>query len=48
MLLAVADRVFIYDAKTGEVVTYVRGILLILIYLGHKDVIYCLAYSKDG
>jgi WD40 repeat protein len=39
VLLAVADRIFIYNAENGEVVNYVRG---------HKDTVYCLAYSKDG
>jgi intraflagellar transport protein 122 len=39
VLVAVGDRVFIYDAHTGEVVDQKRA---------HKDTIYCLAYSRDG
>ena len=33
------DRVFIYDAHTGEVIDSKKA---------HKDTIYALAYSKDG
>jgi len=29
----------VYDALSGEVVTRIRG---------HKDTVFCLAYSKDG
>jgi len=39
VLVAVGDRVFIYNAHTGEVVDSKRA---------HKGVIYTLAYSKDG
>lgn len=39
VLVAVGDRVFIYDAKTGEVIDSKRA---------HRDVVYALAYSKDG
>lgn len=39
VILAVADRIFIYDAESGEMINFVRG---------HKDTVYCLAYSKDG
>ena len=39
MLVAVGDRVFIYDARTGTVVDQKRA---------HKGVVYALAYSKDG
>ncbi len=34
-----ADRIFMYDANTGEMVNQVRG---------HRDNVYCIAYSKDG
>lgn len=37
--MAVGDRVVIYDGETGEVISQKRA---------HKDVVYCLAYSKDG
>ena len=37
--MAVGDRVLIYDAISGTVLDYKRA---------HKDVVYCLAYSKDG
>lgn len=39
VLLAVGDRVFIYDAQNGEVKDCKRA---------HKDCIYALAYSRDG
>ena len=39
MLVAVADRIFIYNAATGELVKQVKG---------HKDTVYCIAYSKDS
>ena len=39
MLVAVGDRVFIYNAITGEVIDNRRA---------HRDVVYALAYSKDG
>lgn len=37
--MAVGDRVFIYDAVSGEVIDQKRA---------HKDVVYALAYSRDG
>jgi intraflagellar transport protein 122 len=47
--VAVASRVFIYDANTGEMVKQVRGKSLVLLtFLGHKEAVYCIAYSKDG
>ena len=39
VLVAVGDRVFIYNAMTGEVIDSRRA---------HRDVVYALAYSKDG
>ena len=39
VLAAVGDRVLIYDAANGEIIDNKRG---------HKDTVYCLAYSKDG
>mmetsp|Transcript_42468 Transcript_42468/g.56018 ORF Transcript_42468/g.56018 Transcript_42468/m.56018 type:complete len:106 (+) Transcript_42468:52-369(+) len=39
VLVAVGDRVMIYDAHTGEMIDSKRA---------HRDVVYCLAYSKDG
>ena len=39
VLVAVNDRVFIYDAQSGEIKDQKRA---------HKDIIYALAYSKDG
>ena len=39
VLAAVGDRVLIYDAHTGEIIDNKRG---------HKDTVYCLAYSRDG
>ena len=39
VLVAVGDRVFIYNAQTGQVVDQKRA---------HKGVVYALAYSKDG
>ena len=38
-MVAVGDRVFIYNALNGEVIDSKRA---------HKDVVYALAYSKDG
>ena len=50
ILIAVADRVFIYDANSGEMVKQARGTTYQTnkFILGHKDTIYCIAYSKDG
>lgn len=52
VLVAVADRIFIYNAATGELIKQLRGnpILMALIIspLGHRDSVYCLAYSKDS
>ena len=39
VLVAVADRVFIYDANSGEMIKQIRG---------HRDTVYCIAYQKDG
>ena len=39
VLVAVGDRVFIYNAQSGQVVDQKRA---------HKGVVYALAYSKDG
>lgn len=39
MLVAVGDRVFMYNALDGTVIDVKRA---------HKDVIYALAYSRDG
>lgn len=39
MLVAVGDRIFIYDAKNGEIQNNLRA---------HKGAVYCLAYSRDG
>lgn len=39
VLVAVGDRVFIYNALNGEVIDSRRA---------HRDVVYALAYSKDG
>ena len=39
VLVAVGDRVMIYDAQSGEMIDSKRA---------HRDVVYCLAYSKDG
>lgn len=39
ILVAVGDRIFFYNAKTLEYEDSVRG---------HKDAVYCLAFSKDG
>ena len=39
MLVAAGDRIFIYNALNGEVIDSKKA---------HKDVVYCLAYSKDG
>jgi len=39
VLVASGDRIFIYNAMNGEVIDQKRA---------HKDVVYCLAYSKDG
>lgn len=39
VLVAVGDRVMIYDASSGEMIDSKRA---------HRDVVYCLAYSKDG
>jgi intraflagellar transport protein 122 len=38
-LVAVGDRIFFYNAKTLEYEDSVRG---------HKDAVYCVAFSKDG
>jgi len=39
VLLGVAQYVFVYNATTGELLNKIKG---------HKDTVYCLAYSKDG
>ena len=39
VLVAVGDRVMIYDAHSGEMIDSKRA---------HRGVVYCLAYSKDG
>jgi intraflagellar transport protein 122 len=39
VLVAAGDRIFIYNALNGEVIDSKKA---------HKDVVYCLAYSKDG
>lgn len=39
VLVAVAERVFLYDASNGEMINYVKG---------HKDTVFCVAYSKDS
>jgi intraflagellar transport protein 122 len=39
VLVAVGDRVFMYDATNGNVIDVKRA---------HKDAIYALAYSRDG
>jgi len=39
VLVAAGDRIFIYNAQNGEIIDSKRA---------HKDVVYCLAYSKDG
>lgn len=38
-MLAVADYIFIYDARQGKLIKKIKG---------HKDTVYCLAYSRDG
>jgi len=37
--VAVADRVFIYDSNSGEMIKQIRG---------HRDTVYCIAYQKDS
>lgn len=37
--MAAGDRIFIYDAKTGQIIDNKKA---------HKDAVYCLAYSRDG
>lgn len=39
VLLGVAQYVFVYNTVTGELLNKIKG---------HKDTVYCLAYSKDG
>ena len=39
VLVAVADFIFVYKVDTGELLNKIKG---------HKDTVYCLAYSKDG
>jgi intraflagellar transport protein 122 len=39
VLVAAGDRIFIYNAANGEVIDSKKA---------HKDVVYCLAYAKDG
>lgn len=39
MLVAVADRILFYKAETMEYDNFVKG---------HKDLVNCLAYSKDS
>lgn len=39
VVVAVGDRLFIYNAEDGSVIDVKKA---------HKDVIYCLAYSRDG
>jgi len=37
--VAVADFIFVYNVATGELLNKIKG---------HKDTVYCIAYSKDG
>lgn len=39
VLVAIADRIFFYSTETGDMIKQVRG---------HRDTVYCIAYSKDG
>ena len=39
VLVAVADFIFVYNTSTGELMNKIKG---------HKDTVYCIAYSKDG
>lgn len=39
VLIGIADFIFVYNAMSGELQNKIKG---------HKDTVYCLAYSKDG
>jgi len=39
LLVAVGNRVLVFDANDGELVMSLKG---------HKDIVYCVAYAKDG
>jgi len=39
VLIGVADFIFVYKAETGELLNKIKG---------HKDTVFCIAYSKDG
>jgi intraflagellar transport protein 122 len=39
VLVAVADFIFVYNTTSGELINKIKG---------HKDTVYCIAYSKDG
>lgn len=39
VLIGVADFIFVYNPNNGELLNKIKG---------HKDTVYCLAYSKDG
>ena len=39
LIAAVANRVLVYDAAVGDMIHSLKG---------HKDVVYCVGYSRDG
>lgn len=39
MVAASGNRVLVYSAKDGTLISSLKG---------HKDTVYCVAYSKDG
>eukprot|EP01006_Ploeotia_vitrea_P032643 TRINITY_DN64821_c0_g1_i1.p1 TRINITY_DN64821_c0_g1~~TRINITY_DN64821_c0_g1_i1.p1 ORF type:complete len:1202 (-),score=127.96 TRINITY_DN64821_c0_g1_i1:106-3711(-) len=39
LIAAVGNRVFVYDAAVGDLIHSLKG---------HKDTVYCVAYSRDG
>ena len=39
LVAAVGSRVLVYDASTGDLLHSLKG---------HKDTLYCVAYSRDG
>lgn len=39
MVVAIGNRVLVYDAADGDIIHQLKG---------HKNTVYCVAYSSDG
>lgn len=54
VIVAVGNRVLLYNAETGDLMESLRGYILSYrshfhpLHLGHKDIVYCVHFSFDG